>query len=109
MSLQNWCSSKGRRPPGTDRVGEIFRASALSEKDWLSNSGQAVVQQIALAENERAQLEKALQRGDAEEERIAVHPQTRAAVESARADLNLPQTGERLVQWSEALFRQLSV
>ena len=106
VSLQNWCSVR-EDALQAQAESEKSRASALSEKDCLSNSGQAVVQQIASAENERAQLEKALQRGDAEEGRIAVHPQTRAAVESARADLNLPQTGERLVQWSESLFRRI--
>lgn len=106
VALQNWYAVREDALQAQVESAKT-RAAALFEKDSLSNTGQTVVQQVTSAENERAQLEKAIQRGEAEEERIAGHPQTRAAVESTRADLNLPQTGERLVQLSESLFRRI--
>src|SRR6185503_6104672 len=44
---------------------------------------------------------------EAEEERLATHEQVRAAVEASRADLNLPQTSERLSDRVAMLFRQI--
>ena len=63
--------------------------------------------EIAASTGRGTQLGNQVSGAEAEEERIATHEQTRAAVEASRADLNLPQTGERLSERAASLLRQI--
>ena len=63
--------------------------------------------EIAAATGFVSQLGKQVSAAEAEEERLATDEQTRAAVEASRADLNLPQTAERLSERASSLLRQI--
>jgi hypothetical protein len=106
VALQNWYAV--REDAANAQVeAQKCRADSLREKDELAQHAQELAGQIASEEGQLRDAQKAVQYGESEEERIAAHPEMRAAVESSRADLNLPQTGERLVQRAEALFRRI--
>jgi chromosome segregation ATPase len=63
--------------------------------------------EIATAKSRATQLEQQVATAESEDERIATHEQMRAAIESSRADLNLPQSVERLSERAASLFRQI--
>jgi hypothetical protein len=92
-----------------DAVSEAKKArdSALHEKDQIASELARLNGEIVRAEAERGALERSVTDADGAEERIATHPQMRAAVESSRADLNLPQTSERLAEHSASIFRRI--
>jgi hypothetical protein len=83
------------------------REIALGEKDEVLSASASIAQEMVAIENEKTHLAELVLKGETEEERIATHEQMRAAVESTQADLNLPQTGERLAQLAESLFRRI--
>jgi hypothetical protein len=105
-ALQNWYGVRDDSLQA-QADSEKTRTAAIRENDELAQTVQTLVRQIASAENERAQLEKTVRFGESEEERVATHSEMRAAVESARADLNLPQAGECLIRRSESLLRRI--
>jgi hypothetical protein len=82
-------------------------ARAINEKDQIASAQAILNGEIVRAENETGALERSVKDADSTEERIATHPQMRAAVESSRADLNLPQTSERLAEHSASIFGRI--
>src|SRR5579883_660728 len=97
------------RRTAADAASEAQKAreSAIQEKDRIASAQAILNGQIVRADNEKVTLEQGIKDADVTEERIATHAQMRAAVESSRADLNLPQTTERLAEHSASLFRRI--
>ena len=85
----------------------LERDSAQNEKDALAAQASRLATEIAETDHVQQQLAKTIQRAEAEAERIATHLHMRAAVETSRADLNLPQTMERLAERGATLFRRI--
>ncbi len=83
------------------------RDNAIKEKDEVASEKASLNREIATAEAEGGRLQHDVSAAESSEERIATHPQMRAAVESARADLNLPQTAERLSEYAASIFRHI--
>jgi hypothetical protein len=106
VALQTWIEVKVSALQGYADAHER-REAALREKDKLAEEDSILAQQIAQTESETTHLAQLVHAAEVEEKRIATHQQMRAATESVRAELNLPQTAERLTQRSESLFRRI--
>jgi hypothetical protein len=106
VALQTWIDVKASAAQGYADAHQR-REAALGQKDELTQQSSNLVQQLAKTEEQKIQLDRLVQAAEENEDRIATHPQMRAAIEGVRADLNLPQTAERLTQRSETLFRRI--
>lgn len=78
-----------------------------SEETTLVQTATRLASDVTAATERVNQLNLQISAAGGEEERLATHEQIRAAVEVARADLNLPQTAERLAERSVLLLRQI--
>lgn len=77
------------------------------EQTTLVEAATRLASDVTTATGRVNQLSVQISAAEAEEERLATHEQTRAAIEAARADLNLPQTAERLAERAALLLRQV--
>ena len=82
-------------------------AALRSEQVVLTDQAIQLSADIATAQSRADLLARQVQNAELEEERIATHDQMRAAIETSRADLNLPQSAERLAEHAALLFRQV--
>lgn len=78
-----------------------------TEQSTLAGEASQLSGEIAAATGRVTQLVKQVSAAETEEERLATHEQTRTAIEASRADLNLPQTAERLSERAASLLRQI--
>jgi hypothetical protein len=103
--------ARWKRAAATAREAEEKAARSLgtlcAEQNGLVGEATQLAGELANAKNRGVQLGGRVSAAEAEEERLSTHEQTRAAVEVSRADLNLPQTVERLSERAAYLLRQI--
>ena len=105
-ALARWNEMAKAAKESMQRAGLEF-ASHRAEQSRLTTEATALAGEIAAAQSQVNQITALVRAAEAEEERLASHEQMRAAIEAARADLNLPQTTERLSDRAAMLFRQI--
>lgn len=105
-ALARWNVIAKTAKESLQRAGQEL-ASLRSEQSRLTTDATALAGEIAGARSRVNQLAAEVRVAETEEERLATHEQMRAAIEAARADLNLPQTTERLSDRAAMLFRQV--
>ncbi len=105
-ALARWNNMAKTAKESTQRAGQEL-ASLRTEQNRLTTDATALAAELAAAQSRVNQTTAQVSAAEAEEERLATDEQMRAAVEAARADLNLPQTTERLSDRAAMLFRQI--
>lgn len=105
-ALARWTSAAEKAKEAEETAARLL-GNLRTEQNTLAGAATQLSGAVAAAEGRVAQLGKQLSAAEAEEERLATHEQTRAAVEVSRADLNMPQTVERLSERAAYLLRQI--
>lgn len=105
-ALARWNAIAKTSKESEQRAGQEV-TNLRAEQNRLTTEASTLAADVAAAQGRVNQLAAQVQAAEAEEERLATNEQMRAAVEAPRADLNLPQTGERLSDRAAMLFRQI--
>ena len=120
LRLQGWLQAKQAAGDALARWQQLLAKARETELKAGRELGSLRAEQAGLAAEAAqwsaaiahstgfvTQLATQLSAAEAEEERLATHEQMRAAIEAPMADLNLPQTKERLSERAASLFRQV--
>ena len=105
-ALARWRDTSAKAKEAEGSAGRLL-ANLRTEQGGLAGEATQLSGDVAAASSRVNQFGGQVSTAEAEEERLATHEQTRAAIEASRADLNLPQTAERLSERAASLLRQI--
>lgn len=105
-ALARWRNTSSKAKEAEGSAGRLL-VNLRTEQGGLAGEATQLSGDVAAASSRVNQFGRQVSTAEAEEERLATHEQTRAAIEASRADLNLPQTAERLSERAASLLRQI--